>query len=325
MEMKSSWMRWERYVLAALVVLMAPNLSAESSDKANDAALYAAPAKSNSAPKSDLPPSVTGTETQESAELFVPKEKVFIKINLPATRLDFYVDGTLRKSYQVAIGMPKYPTPIRDYNITYINWNPWWIPPESDWAANAQKTPPGPGNPLGPVKMMMEDGIRIHGTNAPGSVGRAASHACMRMKNAEAQELAWEIQQRYSDKTDPALLETYQKQRRTPYWITLGQVVPVYVEYRLVERDGDKFLIHPDRYWRGGLQKELEEALAAHPDIVVDKEFIKKLTKLRVKGGTLEMTLQDLRDVNAPAVAPLPPSAAPVPSSATAPAAPNKI
>ena len=32
-------------------------------------------------------------------------------------------------------------------------------------------------------------GYGIHGTNAPGSIGRAASHGCIRMRNRDAEEL----------------------------------------------------------------------------------------------------------------------------------------
>lgn len=254
-----------------------------------------------SAPPSDLEIPAGATETQPT-EIFTPKEPVTLKINIPAARLDLYVNGKMAKRYRIAVGMPKYPTPIRDLNISYIIWNPWWLPPDSEWAKDAEKTPPGPGNPLGPVKMLMEDGIRIHGTNAPGSIGRSASHACMRMKSAEAKELAWEIQQRYSEKNDPLLLDTYKKNSRSSYWVKLGQEVPVSIEYKLVERDGDQFQIHPDRYGRGGLQEELEAALGANSGIVIDKEFLKRLNKKRVK-GTLEITLQELKDLQAPPVA----------------------
>ncbi|MCC6274171.1 MAG: L,D-transpeptidase [Deltaproteobacteria bacterium] len=222
-----------------------------------------------------------------------PFEQLSVKINLPATRLDLYVNGVLHRSYSVAIGMPKYPTPIRDYNISHIVWNPWWIPPDSDWAEGAEKTPPGPGNPLGAVKLLMEDGIRIHGTNAPRSVGRAASHACLRMKADDIKELAWRIQQAYSEKRDPELLDKYAKNRRSSFWVSLFAGVPVSVEYRQVERQGEKFLIHPDRYGRGGLEAELEAALAAHPQVVVSKDLVKKLRKLRAK-GTVEASLEEL-------------------------------
>lgn len=222
-----------------------------------------------------------------------PTEQLSLRVNLPATRLDLYVNGKFDRSYNVAIGMPKYPTPIRDYSISHIVWNPWWIPPDSEWAQDAEKTPPGPGNPLGAVKLLMEDGIRIHGTNAPRSIGRASSHACLRMRSEDIKALAWKIQQAYSDKTDPELLEMYKKNPRSTFWVTLFAGVPVTVEYRQVETRGDKFLIHPDRYGRGGLQEELEAAFSGHPDLAVTKPLLAKLKKLRGK-GTVEASPQEL-------------------------------
>lgn len=234
-------------------------------------------------------------ETQDlKSDLFFPTEKVSLVVNLPATRLDFYVNDRLQKSYRVAIGMPKYPTPIENLNISHIVWNPWWIPPDSEWAKGETKTPPGPGNPLGPVKMLMEDGVRIHGTNAPGSVGRAASHACMRMKSAEASELAWEIQKRYSSKNDPQLREVYRKKNRSSFWVSLGQEVPVFIKYQQVERHGDRLSIHPDRYRKGGFQQELENTLSDRPDIIVDKSLIQKLSKKRAQ-GSFEVAIDDLK------------------------------
>ena len=241
-----------------------------------------------------------------------PAELLSIQINLPAARLDLYSNGTKVISYPVAIGMPKYPTPARDYYITHIVWNPWWIPPESEWAAEAEKTPPGPGNPLGPVKLLMQDGILIHGTNSPSSIGRAASHACLRMKSDDVRALAWRIQLAYSDKRDPELFEKYKKNRRSSYWVTLFADVPVSIVYRQIELEGDKVFIHPDRYWRGGLQDELRSALAQKPDVTINAKLVEKLRKLRRK-GSVEATFADLTEWGSddallkPAATPLPP------------------
>lgn len=232
---------------------------------------------------SDLPP-----ESQPT-----PAELLSIKINLPAARLDLYSNGQKVISYPVAIGMPKYPTPDRDYYITHIVWNPWWIPPESEWAVDAQKTPPGPGNPLGPVKLLMQDGILIHGTNAPSSVGRAASHACLRMKADDVRALAWRIQLAYSDKRDPALFEKYKNNRKSSFWVTLFAEVPVIVEYRQVELEDQKVVIYPDRYWRGGLQEELSSLLAKYPEVLVNPKLMDKIKKLRKK-GSVETSVTEL-------------------------------
>ncbi|AOG03434.1 L,D-transpeptidase catalytic domain protein (plasmid) [Bosea sp. RAC05] len=49
---------------------------------------------------------------------------------------------------------------------------------------------PGPGNPMGIRAIYLDTGaLRIHGTNAPGSIGRAASSGCFRMHNAHVAEL----------------------------------------------------------------------------------------------------------------------------------------
>ena len=48
----------------------------------------------------------------------------------------------------------------------------------------------GPENPLGARAMYIGGKIyRIHGTNAPGSIGTAASSGCIRMMNADVIEL----------------------------------------------------------------------------------------------------------------------------------------
>jgi lipoprotein-anchoring transpeptidase ErfK/SrfK len=49
---------------------------------------------------------------------------------------------------------------------------------------------PGPQNPLGPRAMYLGwSEYRIHGTNAPNSIGSAVSSGCFRMHNADAIDL----------------------------------------------------------------------------------------------------------------------------------------
>lgn len=50
--------------------------------------------------------------------------------------------------------------------------------------------PPGPGNPLGPRALYLAQGyLRIHGTNDPASVGKAASDGCFRLRNGDVVDL----------------------------------------------------------------------------------------------------------------------------------------
>ena len=53
---------------------------------------------------------------------------------------------------------------------------------------------PGPANPLGTRAIYLFRGgrdtlYRIHGTNSPGSIGRAVSSGCLRMRNADVEDL----------------------------------------------------------------------------------------------------------------------------------------
>ena len=68
--------------------------------------------------------------------------------------------------------------------------NPWWLPPDSDWAEGAEPIPPGPGNPLGTRWMgLSTPAVGIHGTPDAASIGYSASHGCIRMLVPEAEWL----------------------------------------------------------------------------------------------------------------------------------------
>ena len=62
--------------------------------------------------------------------------------------------------------------------------NPAWTAPNSAWAgAYANETVAGGSaeNPLKARWMGIVNGVGIHGTGAPGSIGSRASHGCIRM------------------------------------------------------------------------------------------------------------------------------------------------
>jgi lipoprotein-anchoring transpeptidase ErfK/SrfK len=90
----------------------------------------------------------------------------------------------LSKTYGVAVGMPAYPTPTGLFSIANKAVNPAWTAPNSPWAgAYANETVAGGSaeNPLKARWMGIVNGVGIHGTGAPGSIGSRASHGCIRM------------------------------------------------------------------------------------------------------------------------------------------------
>lgn len=86
------------------------------------------------------------------------------------------------RTFRIAVGAPAYPTPRGRFTIVDKQKNPWWYPPDSDWAEGEEPVPPGPSNPLGTRWMGLDRfQIGIHGTPNAGSLGSYASHGCVRM------------------------------------------------------------------------------------------------------------------------------------------------
>ena len=102
----------------------------------------------------------------------------------------YYVKEKLVRKFGIATGQASYPTPTGNYEIVNMQLNPWWYPPPSDWAADADPVPPGPGNPLGTRWMgLSAPYVGIHGTPDAASIGYSASHGCIRMRIPEAEWL----------------------------------------------------------------------------------------------------------------------------------------
>lgn len=197
----------------------------------------------------------TDAEYNEQLDLAVEDIQPYmgprIEVNAAARKLRLYNQDELVREYSIAVGSPRHPTPIGPREMTQIVWNPWWIPPKtSAWAKNAKDTPPGPHNPLGRVKMRLGSAIMFHGTNKPHTVGKAASHGCMRMYTQEAMELARYIQEHMTDKKDPAIYEEYDRRSRRSFHVNLEQTVPVDIVYDLVEVKDGILNVYQDVYWR---------------------------------------------------------------------------
>ena len=108
-----------------------------------------------------------------------------------SNRLALFDGPRLVRTFGVATGEAKYPTPLGTYSVATKQMNPWWIPPpDSDWAKVAEPIPPGPGNPLGTRWMgLTAPLVGIHGTPDAASIGYSASHGCIRMRVPEAEWL----------------------------------------------------------------------------------------------------------------------------------------
>ena len=104
-------------------------------------------------------------------------------VNIPARKIALVEDGKVVKIYSIAVGKKSTPSPRGSFHIASRVVNPMW--------SHAGKVVrPGPGNPVGTRWMSIGyKGYGIHGTNHPESVGHAASHGCIRMRNHDVEEL----------------------------------------------------------------------------------------------------------------------------------------
>ena len=98
-------------------------------------------------------------------------------ISIPDRKIALIEDGRVVKVFPVAVGKASTPSPHGTFHIASRVVNPTWYNP-------GKVVGPGPANPLGTRWMGLGfKGYGIHGTNRPSSIGKAASHGCIRMRN----------------------------------------------------------------------------------------------------------------------------------------------
>ncbi len=94
----------------------------------------------------------------------------YIIINLAQKTLTLYINNVPFRTYPVAVGKPSTPTPVGNFTILNKAVNP--------------------GGAYGTRWMAFTtNGHGIHGTNQPSSIGQATSNGCVRMSNADVEQL----------------------------------------------------------------------------------------------------------------------------------------
>lgn len=111
-------------------------------------------------------------------------------------RVELYRGGEVVRGWDVAVGTSGHPTPTGMFTIGAKRFEPTWHNSSPDgWGRDMPlRIGPGPDNPLGLRALnWYQDGydtlIRFHGTANEASIGRAASHGCVRMTNPDVIEL----------------------------------------------------------------------------------------------------------------------------------------
>lgn len=115
-----------------------------------------------------------------------------VVIETRGRRLHFVADGGEVLTWPIAVGREGAQWK-GDTKVTHKRKNPEWRPTPNMRRRDPSLpavVAPGPRNPMGIRAIYLAEGyLRIHGTNAPGSIGTAASSGCFRMHNEDVAHL----------------------------------------------------------------------------------------------------------------------------------------
>lgn len=105
-----------------------------------------------------------------------------VLVSIPDRQLAVLEDGRVLKVFPVAVGADDSPSPDGEFQIINRLSNPTYYHP-------GKVIPAGPANPLGSRWIGLNlKGYGIHGTNEPRSIGKAASHGCIRMAKRDLEQ-----------------------------------------------------------------------------------------------------------------------------------------
>lgn len=135
---------------------------------------------------------ISPVSTREIVEFDEDFPRGTVVIKSAEKKLYYTLGGNRAVRYAIAVGQPRFQW-SGDLWVSRKAHNPGWSPTPRMRRENPglpKYVGPGPKNPLGPRAMYLGwSEYRIHGTNAPYSIGSAASSGCFRMHNADAVDL----------------------------------------------------------------------------------------------------------------------------------------
>ena len=111
-----------------------------------------------------------------------------VLVSIPDRKLAVMENGNVVATFPVAVGAAATPSPTGEFQIVNRVSNPTYYRPGT-------VIPSGKDNPVGTRWVgLSQKGYGIHGTNAPRSVGHAASHGCIRLRNRDIEKLFTMVQ-----------------------------------------------------------------------------------------------------------------------------------
>ena len=124
---------------------------------------------------------------------------ISVKVDLKTNMLGVFEADKLVAAYPVTVGSAQTASPIGDWKVRGVAKLPKFRYDEQmlkhgQRSANFQMLPPGPNSPVGVIWIALnKKGIGLHGTAEPETIGRAASHGCVRLANWDIVRLAQQV------------------------------------------------------------------------------------------------------------------------------------
>lgn len=179
--------------IGVAIAILAPAATASKPESPPDAAVRAA-----------LETPFSADTTDWRIEINLPERVLRVYRRSASSGLD--ADWSLWRSCSVAIGMRRYPTPVFSGRLGRAIVRPDWAAPNEPWAGEFAGTVVRFRHPENPFRIRNESGawegyflplgrfgIGLHTTNKPSSVGRLASHGCIRMRLSDIRWLIRDV------------------------------------------------------------------------------------------------------------------------------------
>jgi lipoprotein-anchoring transpeptidase ErfK/SrfK len=123
---------------------------------------------------------VADAAAQNQTAQQTPQRQILVSIS--DRKLALIEDGRVLKVYPVAVGAEESPSPSGEFKVVNRLDQPTYY-------HKGKVVGPGSANPLGTRWIGLNQAhYGIHGTNSPRSIGKAASHGCIRMGKRDLEE-----------------------------------------------------------------------------------------------------------------------------------------
>jgi lipoprotein-anchoring transpeptidase ErfK/SrfK len=126
---------------------------------------------------------ILGTSAAAQKSQAAPRPMRQVIVSIPDRKLAVVEDGHVLRIFAVSVGAKVSNSPTGEFQIINRVVNPAYYHPGTVIA-------PGKDNPVGTRWIGLDKkGYGIHGTNEPWSIGKAASHGCIRLRNRDVEQL----------------------------------------------------------------------------------------------------------------------------------------